>query len=333
MERMDTPQRSSAASVIRHLLQAPYDFSFLQAVRIFERLLPEPNFDKASHQLTFDSRYTYSLPSSDLYAIKMDGHQPVIEVKFLNIAGPHGPLPNPLSEIVIERMREGDFALKDFLGIFNHRFMALYYAIAQKYSFVLSPTTFLDSTAGQMVAAVAGANAHQSHYLSLPTQVLATYAGVLWQHPRSAAGLGQILSDYFQVPISIEQCVGQWIDIHRRQRTFIGHTNGRNHRLGKATFLGRRYWQSGSHFIVHVGPLTAVEFQEFIPTGQAYIQMCDLIKCYAPMELSFQLKMHLKDGETLHSPVLDGDESAQRLGWTAVLHHAPTDYHVTIQAA
>lgn len=338
MERMDTTQRSSTTSVVHRLFKYPYDFSFLQAVRLFQKLLPKgeiigTTLNPSEDPISFSGRYTYSLPSSDIYRVYVAENKPVMEVNFWNIAGPHGALPNPLSEKVVERIREGDLALKEFIDIFNHRLLSIYYCVAQKYSFVLSPKNSIQTTTGHMLCAIGGIDPHQDKYLSLSTTDLAQYAGIVWQRPRSAAGLEQILSDYFQVPIHIEQFVGAWTDINRRQRSFIGRRRGRNHRLGRTTFLGKRFWQAGHHFIVHVGPLTAEQFHQFIPTGTAYVEMCDMIKFYSPLELTFQLKMSLKEKENLVALGFDNPSRENRLGWTAVLGESPIDYQVTINAA
>lgn len=338
MERMDTSQRSSTTSVIKQLFTHPYEFSFLQAVRLFQKLSPNganigTTITPDEDPISFSSRYTYSLPSSDIYRVHVVDKKPQIEVNFWNIAGPHGALPSPLSEKVDDRMREGDFALKEFLDIFNHRLLSIYYCVAQKYSFVLSPKTSIQTTAGQMMCAVAGVDPYKDAYATASTAALAQYAGIMWQRPRSAAGLEQILSDYFQIQISIEQFVGSWVDINRRQRTFIGTRRGRNHKLGRTTFLGKRFWQSTHHFVVNVGPLTSDQFYLFVPTGTAYNELCDMIKFYAPLELTFQLKVSLKDGENLVALGFDNPSSKNRLGWTAVLSNTPQEYSVNINAA
>lgn len=338
MERMDTTQRSSTASVIKRLFTHPYDFSFLQAVRLFQKLSPNGadignTLTPAEDPISFSSRYTYSLPSSDIYRVHVVDNKPQIEVNFWNLAGPHGSLPSPLSQKVDERMREGDFALKDFLDIFNHRLLSVYYCVAQKYSFVLSPKASIQTTVGQMMCALAGVDPNQENYASASTAALSQYAGIMWQRPRSAAGLEQILSDYFQVPISIEQFVGSWVDINRRQRSFMGIRRGRNHKLGRTTFLGKRFWQSCHHFVVNVGPLTSEQFYLFVPTGAAYNEICDMIKFYAPLELTFQLKVSLKEDEKLVALGFDNPSKDNRLGWTSVLTNAPQDYSISINAA
>ena len=42
------------------------------------------------------------------------GTEQSITVNFLNISGPHGPLPSPMSEVMYDRQRLKDFAMKIF---------------------------------------------------------------------------------------------------------------------------------------------------------------------------------------------------------------------------
>ena len=49
-----------------------------------------------------------------------------------------------------------------------------------------------------------------------PDDTLIYYAGLLAQRPRSAQALQQILADYFEVPVEIEQFAGGWYRLDRR---------------------------------------------------------------------------------------------------------------------
>lgn len=338
MERMASDQWSTTTTVVKKLFDTPYAFSFLQAVRIFKKVFPNrENLGKTVNPkddpILFESNYAYSLPSSDIKRIDFSNDRPEIEVNFWNLAGPHGALPTPLSERVIERVRNGDSSLKDFVNIFNHRLLSIYCRVAEKYSFVLSPEKQNKTTSHLMLASIAGFEFGVVQYKSLFASSLIKYAGLLWQRPRSAVGLEQLLQDYFQVPIFVEQLIGGWVEIDRRQRTFIGRKKGRNHILGKRTFLGKRFWQAAHHFVVNVGPLSSEAFHQFIPTGDAYISMCDLVRLYAPIELSFQIKVHLGEGEKLGSLEMEESSVNNRLGWTAVLNQASNSYNVSLGAS
>ena len=71
-------------------------------------------------------------------------------VSFLGLIGPIGALPRHYTETMLERIREKDFSLRDFLDLFNHRLISLFYRAWEKYCL---PVTYersrLDHPAGE----------------------------------------------------------------------------------------------------------------------------------------------------------------------------------------
>jgi hypothetical protein len=59
----------------------------------------------------------------------------------MGIAGIQGPLPFPYTEMLIQRERNGDASLKDFLDVFNHRLISILHRIRKQYLISLNACT------------------------------------------------------------------------------------------------------------------------------------------------------------------------------------------------
>jgi type VI secretion system protein ImpH len=70
------------------------------------------------------------------------------------------------------------------------------------------------------------------------------YAGLLSMHSRSATGLRQVLWDYFDVPVEIEQFVGAWYPVELESQCSLGESGGYSEQLGFGANWGHLLWNS-----------------------------------------------------------------------------------------
>src|SRR5947209_644748 len=125
------------------LEQEPFAFDFFQAVRLLQRFSPEREMvGKFVHPNTevvkFRANPSMTFPASEIQAIDFAENEPArLTVNFMGLTGPLGVMPLCYTEFVINRLQNRDSALRDFLDLFNHRIISLFYQAWEKYHFTV----------------------------------------------------------------------------------------------------------------------------------------------------------------------------------------------------
>jgi len=288
---MARTKRQSAPPIKDILFQEPYRFEFHQAIKLLEYLYPHAipfgeTVDPLDEVVTVKSRIYLESLASDIYSLE---EGPILNINFMGIAGIQGPLPFPYTEVLIQRIRNGDTSLKDFLDIFNHRLVSILHRIRKQYMISLnSQTPEKTEIAIGLKAFIGIGQATLENRLSVPDRSLLDYAGLYWSRPRSAKGLEAVLNSYFKIPIRVEQYVGQWRPLAKEQQTRIGR-NGQWQHLGQGATLGTRVWDQMSHFRLYLGPLDVDKLDIFLPFGRGYARLKDLTQLYVGPSMTFSV--------------------------------------------
>lgn len=298
-----------------------YKFDFYQAVRLLEILYPEcasagEGSDPLKEAVRFRSNNSLSFPASDVQQVAPAEHNRPARmlVNFLGLAGAHGPLPHPFTELVLERIRQRDTALRDFLDIFNHRLVSLMYRTGKVHRQSLTSKSPEQSPVTGFLYSFLGLGLQPLRKrMKVEDRALLFYSGLVCQEPRSAKGLERILADYFQVQVSLKPFQGKWRDLEPAQWTRIGR-NGRNRALGRSAMAGTRYWDQQSSVQVELGPMTFLQFLDFLPNGSAFRPLCELVRFYAGIEFDFTFSLKLLPFHVPQSRL-----GRARLGWTSWL--------------
>jgi type VI secretion system protein ImpH len=297
--------------VEERLFSEGYCFDFFQAVRILQRLDParRPVAGSGAPQaeaVRFRARVSLSFPPSSIYEVRRPTSEvpvPVLVEAFMGLTGPNGVLPRHYTELLcrLERERAPErHALRDWLDLFNHRFVSLFYRAWEKYRCYLpfergayaraEPDTFttaLFSLVGhglpplrrRLVVGVWPEREVRPTPLPAapqpqPPQVLARiedltllyYGGLLAHRPRHASGLEALLGDYFGLPVRVHQFLGQWLLLEPANQTRLGDEAGPdNNQLGITAVAGAQVWDVQTKFRVRLGPLDYRAFLDFLP--------------------------------------------------------------------
>jgi len=226
---------------------------------------------------------------------------PQVSISFFGVFGPFGPLPTHLTQYADERLRHaGDATVIGFLDIFHHRLVSLFYrawANAQPTVNLDRPETdrfarYVGALIGQSTSARAGAPSEVDN-IGLFTAV--HFSG----RTRHGEGLAKVLQASFDVPVSIEQFVGQWMDIPAEYCWLIPksapHAQSAIGVLGESTRVGTQIWDRQSKFRVTVGPLNAADYQRFLPDGEYLPRLLELVRRYAGPELNWDIRLVLAE--------------------------------------
>jgi type VI secretion system protein ImpH len=300
---------------VKKLLETiPQEFDFFQAVRLLERIFPahEPvgRFVVPSSEVArFSAHASMVFPASAIQQINWgETGPPAIIVNFMGLTGPQGVLPLYYTQLIIDRIRAKETSMLAFFDIFNHRAISLFYQAWEKYRFAFA---YERSKAPRNI----GGEREQdpmSHILmhligigttglpsrqAVPDHALLFYSGLLSLHPRSSAALRNLLWDYFDVPVEIEQYVGAWyrLDVSTQCRFEKGSTY--SEQVGVGVIVGDEIWDQQSGVRIRLGPLSLPQYLDFLPNGTAYQPLKALVRFFGGDQTDFEVQLVLKRDE------------------------------------
>lgn len=326
------PLSADAVRAIEALLRghAPA-MEFFQAVRLLERAHPDRapvgGFgDPAEEVARFTVPPSIAFPTSEIQTLALEGDAPArMAVNFLGLTGPTGVLPHAYTLQVAERARARDTALRDFLDLFHHRLVSLFYRAWEKYRFTVShERARRDPLAAHVADLIGFGTPGLQERLALRDESLLFYSGLLASHRRSAIGFEQLVSDYFGVPAVVEQFVGEWYALGIGDQCALDDAvESPSSRLGLGAVVGDEVWDPQAHVRLRLGPLTRAQYDDFLPGGSALARLRELVRLYADDQLDVEVQLVLRH-DAVPTCRLGGEDAALPLGWATWLRTAPS---------
>jgi type VI secretion system protein ImpH len=330
METMASYGWRNRRSVAEGLFEEGHRFAFVQAVRLLEdlylrgnRTSPGEGADPDREVVRFRHAVRMDYPPGDIEDVAPSSGEAPAEmiVNILGLAGVLGPLPPPVSELVVERAFRKDTAFRDFLDIFNHRLVSLLYRARKKYRPALDRHGPDRGRIASVLHAFLGlATPHLLGRMDMRDRALLPYAGLVVDRHRSTVGLVRLLEDYFETGVAVVPFRGQWNVIEKDDVTCIG-TSGRNQLLGRDTILGGRVWDEVAAIEIRLGPLTFDQFLAFLPAGRSHRALVAAVGFYLRGEIGFHVRLAIIAGEVPSLRI--GRDQAAFLGWTTWLMTKP----------
>ncbi|MCK4341300.1 MAG: type VI secretion system baseplate subunit TssG [Phycisphaerae bacterium] len=332
-------------SLLERLRKRAWEFDFFQAVWLFERYrgIEVPVGQRgpvARERLRFRPDLSLGFPATDVRRITEcrdpAGGEPyyLLDVTFLGMYGVSTPLP---VHYAIDILRASDptvtdestedgreqpadappasSPVRDFLDIFHHRVISLFYRSWLKYRYErMFAAPRRDAITEYLRLLIGCPPSFDESTLGLPPIRLIRYAGALTQHPRSATTLAGVLYDYWEnIPVRVSQFLGQWVPLEEADLNRFGLANSG---LGVDLTVGDQVYDLGGAFNIAVGPVDWDTYLSFVPGGFRYMQTRALTKLYCCDPLAFTLEVTLRAGEVPETQ-LTSDSTAGALGMTS----------------
>jgi type VI secretion system protein ImpH len=314
-------------------------FEFAQAMRLLMRLYPERaavgGWDVPAREVVrLTVPPTLAFPPSEIASLELQtpedepGTTPTamrrtqsrMAVRFLGLTGPQGVLPHIYTEHAATRARARDTAFRDFLDMFHHRALSLFYRAWERSRTTVAAERGEEDRLRSHLLDLAGAGTeHVQRQSRVALDTIAFYAGLLAMRTRPAVGLAQLIADFFGVTATIEQFVGEWQPLRRGGQLCLGADDA-DGQLGSAV-VGDAVFDPLARVRLRLGPLSRAQFDAFLPGGSAHEPLRELAHLYADDQVGVEAQLVLARDEIPAATL--GDSAAPTLGFGTWLRSKP----------
>jgi type VI secretion system protein ImpH len=312
----------SQSRLQQELADHPGRFEFFQAVRLLHRLFADRDavgvFAAPDREVVhFTVNNFLGFPPSQVHQLEWpENGTPSMSINFFGLTGPMGVLPHRYTELIRERNRAKDRTLQDFFDLFNHRLISLFYQAWEKYRFYVAYERDREDRLSRCLMSLVGLGTPALEQRQpVRDETFLFYSGLFSLQPRSAVALEQILADYFDVPVEIEQFVGAWHKLEEADQCRMQESVPYSDQLGLGAVAGDEIWDRQSRARIRLGPLTAAQYQSFLPNGSAWEPLRALTRFFSREAIEFELQLVLKQTEVPSCNLGSSDAGAPILGW------------------
>jgi len=231
------------------------------------------------------------------------------DFELISLTGANAPLADHYIEKIMQASQQKNFALQDFLDIFQQRCSNLYSKAKQRSQLYIQHEN--NSKLNIILESLSGNKKH--HF----------YTGLFSQKPSNTISLQNILSDYFDLPIKIKEFIGEWIylDCKDYTRLKLEPSPENYNQLGINTFIGKRFWNIQNKFRIVIGPLKYNKFRQLLPDGNMLQAIKELTQCYVNNYYGFEIELILMPKEVPYCYLRK--YNSMRLGWNTWLKSKP----------
>jgi len=318
---MATKKRQPDSPLTYRLFHEFYRFSFYRAVTIWEKLNATgkslgDTLDPKEESIRFSVKPGLSFPPSDISNLQQGDTQAKakMEVRFLGLIGPSGVLPHWFNDLATARMQAKDFALVDFLDIFHHRLITLFYLTWKRYNFAVNYVSGAkDSLSWYLLSLIGLGTEGMRGRIGLPEESLLFCSGLLSRQVPSASAVAAAVKYMAGADAEVHQFIERMISLEPADCTQLGAANAS---LGMSTICGSYVRECQAKFRIHLGPIGYRHFARFLPGGDLLKPIFSLVRYMVGIEYEFEICIFLKAQEVPGCTLGAAKADSPRLGWS-----------------
>lgn len=308
------------------LHQEPFQFRFFQAVRLLQKMNPERGpvgYFIAPHAeaIRFVSRTSLGFPPSELHALtEVEDGQVALTVEFMGLCAAVSVLPSVYTEYLLDRARDNDMATEEFLNIFNHRLISFFYRGWAKYRlFIDYERSGSDRLAAPLFDLLGLGSPELRERTGIESAAFLHYIGLLGRGIRSVASLQQVLEDFFEVPVRVEQFAGTWRKLPPDCYTRFSGYDRPSEQLGVGVIAGEEVWDQHGRIRLFLGPMPLSSYLQFLPDGPAHAALASWLRFFSNGNYETEVRLILARSDVPDCALGGGGDARPQLGFVSWL--------------
>ncbi len=325
---MASQDRSTASHIIYDLINHSEQYSFFQAVQLlndYNHLVSDKGgqelFKETLIQFSVNPQLSYNKSDIEQISIQETDESWVatITINFLGLYGSVSPLPAFYSEGIIQAKHDEDLT-KSFMDLFNHRMISLVYKCWEKYRYYkqfknqyeTTDKRIFDPFTNWMFALCGLIRPEQRNGSQVDWNRLLPFIGMLGMRCHSASMIESILRFYFKFDtFFICSNIKRFVQIDGDQQNRLGKQCAT---LSHDLVLGQEIEDRSGKFRIKITKLSYECFVKFLPDGEYYIALKEIIDYILRDQLEYDIELQLVEQEV---PTLSlSHHNQEKLGWS-----------------
>ncbi|CCN36822.1 conserved hypothetical protein [Vibrio nigripulchritudo SO65] len=188
----------------------------------------------------------------------------IVMTNLIGLTGENGVLPKHYSELILQRLKADDPTLQDFLDIFNHRILSLFYRTWQNFQPTVqhrrvSQNTF--SPWDQVLTSLTGNLGDRAIH----------WGGLFGKPVKSRGAIQACLESLSGCEVEIHDFKGKWMQLTDDEQTRLCSKKmpeGQFSELGRGASLGQKAWNVNAGFTVEFTAKGQDQVHGMMPKGE-----------------------------------------------------------------